>query len=126
MIEMSGIANQPNGGWKMLYRIIGTALPVNSLNDDGIDLRSFAQKTPDFFAWYKPGSIIIVFAPMSLDQSWNNLDNNVHIQRDICENSDAMRRVGLLFPTKITRVLNEVQIPWQEGEYMQKIWNTNI
>lgn len=37
-------------------------LPANNLKDAGIDLLSFAQNTPDFFEWYKPGSMIIGLA----------------------------------------------------------------
>lgn len=35
---------------------------MNNLKEAGIDLLSLAQKTPDFFEWYKPESTIIGLA----------------------------------------------------------------
>lgn len=35
---------------------------MNNLKEAGITLFSLAQNTPDFFEWYKPGSIMIGLA----------------------------------------------------------------
>lgn len=44
----------------------GNTLPMNNLKEEGIDRFSLAQNTPDFFVWYKPGSMIIGLALWNL------------------------------------------------------------
>lgn len=48
------------------------AVPMNTLKEAGTDLFSLAQNTPDFFRWYKPGSIII---GLTLENLENRIGN---------------------------------------------------
>ena len=58
------------------------AVPVNNLKEAGIDLFSLAQKTPDFFDWYKAGSIIRGLALWYLQASIQYVSHTISIERN--------------------------------------------
>lgn len=105
-----------------IIKINVNQVPMKSLNETGMDRFSLAQNTPDFFEWYKPGSIIIGLALWNLQKlkaKKLKLPNN-HLMQNT-KVTGQVSNINSLFPANVGCVFKKVQIPWQVGENVEYI-----